>query len=226
MVCYSADGKSGFLTKRGIADIKSMLAKEIFQQDLVAIYQRQTQRRDELTADAEEVMRQLVSEMQNGTLDNQHIEQLMTELAQRLRNRSGKKQYGYLPTALKSLVDQVVDELAKDPRVAAAYDLWYQEREEVLRTYKDNLPDRVSLSQQKEFKRVRNIVIEEAARMGEMVQTEETIEDTSPDGGDPPRPQPTSPLVREKMPTTGQLFNATSSLLYHMARIFQEQRMS
>ena len=27
MVCYSADGKAGFLTKHGIADIKSMLAK-------------------------------------------------------------------------------------------------------------------------------------------------------------------------------------------------------
>ena len=52
MVCYSADGKSGFLTERGIADIKSMLAKEIFQQDLIAVYQRQTQRRDELTEDA------------------------------------------------------------------------------------------------------------------------------------------------------------------------------
>ncbi len=70
MVCYSADGKSGFLTRQGIADIKSMLAKEIFQQDLVAIYQRQTQRRDELIRDAGEVMARLVSEMQNGTLDD------------------------------------------------------------------------------------------------------------------------------------------------------------
>jgi len=168
MVCYSADGKSGFLNKQGISDIKSMLAKEIFQQDLVAIYQRQTQRRDELTRDAGEVMARLVTEMQTGTLDNQRVEQLMVELAQRLRNRSGKKQYGYLPPALKSLVDQVVDELAKDPRVAAAYDLWYEQREEVLRTYKDDLPERIPLSRQKEFKRIRNIVVEEAARLGEL----------------------------------------------------------
>ena len=96
MVCYSADGKAGFLTKQGIADIKSMLAKEIFQQDLISIYQRQTQRRDELTEDAGEVMHRLVSEMQGGTLDSQHIGQLMAELAQRLHGRSGKKQYGYL----------------------------------------------------------------------------------------------------------------------------------
>ena len=169
MVCYSADGKSGFLTKRGIADIKSMLAKEIFQQDLISVYQRQTQRRDELTKDAGEVMARLVNKMQTGTLENQRIAQLMLELAQRLQKCSGKKQYGYLPPAVKSLVDEVVNELEKDPRVAAAYDLWYREREEVLRTYKDDLPERDPLVRQKEFKRIKNIVVEEAVRLGDFV---------------------------------------------------------
>ena len=168
MVCYSADAKSGFLTKRGIAEIKSMLAKEIFQQDLYAIYQRQTQRRDELTKNAGEVMAQLVTEMQAGTLENQHIQQLMAELAQRLQHCSGKKQYGYLPPAVKSLVDWIVTELEKDPRIAAAYDLWYREQEEVLRTYKDDLPPREPLIRQKAFKRIKNIVIEEAMRLSDM----------------------------------------------------------
>ena len=240
MVCYSADGKSGFLTKQGIADIKSMLAKEIFQQDLIAVYQRQTQRRDELTEDAGEVMRQLVSEMQSGSLDNQRIGQLMTELAQRLRGRSGKKQYGYLPPALKSLVDEIVAELEKDPRIAAAYDLWYREREEVLRTYKDDLPERIPLSQQKEFKRIKNIVIEEAARLGELTAADEpasaddpesmtdadsTAESSRADDTEQPRYQPTTPPAqsRAKTPPPGLVFNTTASLLYHMGRIFQEQ---
>ncbi len=169
MVCYSADAKSGFLTRQGIADIKSMLAKEIFQQDLIAIYQRQTQRRDELTKEAGKTMEQLITEMQTGSLDDQRIEQLMTELAQRLRGRSGKKQYGYLPPALKSIVDKIVTELEKDPRISAAYDLWYREREEVLRTYKDDLPQRLPLAKQKEFKHIKNIVIKEAVRLGELV---------------------------------------------------------
>ncbi len=187
MVCYSADGKSGFLTKRGIADIKSMLAKEIFQQDLYAIYQRQTQRRDELTEDAGEVMAQLVTEMQTGTLENQRIQQLMVELAQRLQHCSGKKQYGYLPPAVKSLVDEIVTELEKDPHIAAAYDLWYQEREEVLRTYKDDLPPREPLIRQKAFKRIKNIVIKEAVRLGDMpppnlADQVESVEELTDDG--------------------------------------------
>ena len=168
MVCYSADAKSGFLSKQGIAHIKSMLAKEIFEQDRIAIYQRQTQRRDELTQSAGEVMARLVSEMQAGAAD-QRVGQLMTELAQRLQHCSGKKQYGYLPPAVKSLVDEVVNELERDPRIAAAYDLWYQEREEVLRTYKDDLPEREPLVRQKEFKRIKNIVVQEAARLGDLL---------------------------------------------------------
>ena len=51
----------------------------------------------------------------------------------------------------KALVDAIVDELAKDERVAAAYDLWNQMREEVCRTYSEQLPERLPLSKQKEF---------------------------------------------------------------------------
>ena len=223
MVCYSADGKSGFLSKQGIAEIKSMLAKEIFQQDLIAVYQRQTQRRDELTEDAGEVMRQMVSEMQSGTLDSQRIGQLMAELAQRLHGRSGKKQYGYLPPALKSLVDEIVNELEKDPRIAAVYDLWYREREEVLRTYKDDLPSRVPLSQQKEFKRIKNIIVEEAARLGDAVQVAEA-DSSGGTGQTHHQPDAPSAQTKAKAPPAGVVFNSATSLLYHMGRIFQEQR--
>lgn len=167
MVCYSADPAKGFLTKQGIAQIKSGLAKEIFRQELTEIYQRQTQRRDALNKDARSVMEQLIRQIQDSTTASNRIGQLMEHLADRLQHTSGKKQYGYLKAPLKAVVDAIVDELAKEPSVAAAYDLWYELREEVLRTYKDDLPERLPLSQQPEFKRIKNIVIEEAVRLGE-----------------------------------------------------------
>lgn len=168
MVCYSADGKSGFLTKDGIAQIKSGLAKQIFRQELHELYEQQTQRRDALTQEVGAVMAELIRQMQTGSLDDPRIEQLMTNLAGRLRDLPGKKQYGYLKAPLKAVVDEIVDELAKDSRVAAAYDLWYELREAVLRTYRDDLPERLPLSQQKEFKRLKNLVIEEAIRLNEL----------------------------------------------------------
>lgn len=170
MVCYSADPTKGFLTKQGIADIKSGLAKELFRNELTELYRQQTQRRDSLNQDAEAVMQELLRRMEDGTADNPRMEELMTHLADRLRFTSGKKQYGYLKAPLKAVVDEIVDELAKDPRVAKAYDLWYQMREEVLRTYRNDLPERLPLSQQKEFKRIKNMVIQEAVRLGELNQ--------------------------------------------------------
>lgn len=214
MVCYSADGKSGFLTERGIERIKSGLAKEIFRQELTEIYAKQTQRRDSLNQDSQKVLRQLIQQMQEGTLSNERIEQLMMELSRQLRSTSGKKQYGYLKPSVKSLVDEIVDELERDERVVAAYNLWYEIREEVLRTYKDDLPERIPLSKQKEFKRIKNIVIQEAVRLGAELKQKHAVP-TSPN---------TAAVQRNDAHSSAPLFNSVTRLLHHMGHIFQEQQ--
>ncbi len=216
MVCYSADGKSGFLTEKGIAEIKSGLAKQIFRQELTEIYAKQTQRRDSLNKDAQKTLRRLIQQMQDGSLDNERIAQLMLELSRQLRTASGKKQYGYLHPPLKALVDEIVDELERDERVAAAYNLWYEMREEVLRTYKDDLPDRIPLSQQKEFKRIKNIVIQEAVRLGEQAEQKS-------DYSTAPTPQTKSAGQKDGDHSSALLLNSATRLLHHMGRIFQEQ---
>ncbi len=213
MVCYSAGGKSGYLTEHGIERIKSGLTKEIFKNDLTEIYARQTQRRDSLNQDSQKVLRQLIQQMQEDTLSNERIEQLMLELSRQLKSTPGKKQYGYLKPAAKSLVDEIVDELERDERVAAAYNLWYEMREEVLRTYKDDLPERIPLSRQKEFKRIKNIVIQEAVRLGaQLEQNHATLMSQNAAAGQ-----------RNEDHSSALLFNSVTRLLHHMSRIFQEQ---
>lgn len=168
MVCFSADGKSGYLNTDGIEKIKAGLAKEIFRQELHELYGQQTMRRNALTQDARELLRQITERMQNGTLENPRIEQLMVSLSDQLKTVKGKKQYGYLKAPLKSVVDEIVDELQKDARISQAYGLWYELRDEVLRTYRKDLPKRLPLSRQKEFRQIHNLVIQEAVRLGEI----------------------------------------------------------
>ena len=170
MVCYSADGKSGYLTKEGFIQIKYGLAREVFRNELTELYQQQTQHRDDLTQRAGQIMGELIRQMETGTLENPRIEQLLAHLAGKLKHLSGKKQYGYLKAPLRAVVDEIVDELAKDPRIAQAYELWYEMREEVLRTYKNDLSERLPLSRQKEFKPIKNMVIREAVRLGEITE--------------------------------------------------------
>ena len=167
MVCFSADGKSGYLNADGIERIKAGLAKEIFRQELHELYGQQTMRRNALTQDARELLWQITEQMRNGTLENPKIEQLMVSLSDQLKTVKGKKQYGYLKAPLKSVVDEIVDELQKDERISQAYGLWYELRDEVLRTYRKDLPKRLPLSGQKEFRQIHNLVIQEAVRLGE-----------------------------------------------------------
>ena len=166
MLVYSVNPREGYVTKPALEKMRSSLAKEIFQQDLIQIYSEQTAQRNTLAEQSREALKEIIGRMSGGMCDNETIESLLSHLAERLRHTSGKKQYGYLKSPLKAVVDQIVDELAKDVRVAEAYAKWQELRNEVLRTYKDKLPDPLPLSQQKEFKHIRNMVIAETVNIG------------------------------------------------------------
>ena len=95
--------------------------------------------------------------------------------------------YGYMPKKAKNLIDGVVDELAKDERIAELYNLWYEQRENIVRTYQDSMPQRIPLSQNKEFRAIKNAVIQEALNLlhnnitfEDDVFEEEPITDTEP----------------------------------------------
>ena len=167
LIIFSTDPKEGYLTKQGIRNVKSAFAKRIFRQEMIAVYQKQTEYRNTLGKTAEELMAELIEQMRTGTVDNPRLEQLTADLAEHLQYTKGKKVYGYLPPRVKSMVDAVVDELAKDERVAKAYALWQEMRDEVCRTYSETLPERLPLSAQKEFKPVRNMVIREAMKLND-----------------------------------------------------------
>ena len=134
----------------------------IFQDELYSLYQRKDISYKELTAQARASMRELVRQMENTVCDSPVIETLMLQLAHELKTVSGKKVYGYLKKPLKEQVDAIVDELAKVPAVAECYEVWNNLRDELESYYKDKPRQRLPLSQQKEFKAIKNMVIREA----------------------------------------------------------------
>lgn len=162
MICYSTDPTEGYLTTTGIKKTKSALATEIFKAELIPLYGEKTQRRDILKEQAALTMRELVAQMQDGTLQSEKLEQLMMHLANRLQYTTGKKQYGYLKQNLKNVVDEIVDELARDERVAAAYHAWQETKGLIDALYSDKPQENIPLSKCEEFKPIRNMVIKEA----------------------------------------------------------------
>lgn len=190
MIIFSTDPKEGFLTKQGIRSIKSALVSTIYRNDRLHIYEQKNEQRGLLRQEAEARMATLIEQMATGALQSDKLELLVTDLAQRLQEVSGKKVYGYLPPRVKRIVDEIVDELSKDERVAAAYALWQDLREQLCIDYNQTPPQRVPLSQQKEFKAVRNMVIRETLRLSEMSFTFE--DDTMPDEPEPEEPPASS----------------------------------
>lgn len=166
LIAYSADPGEAYVTKEAIQNMRGSLAREIFKQDLLQIYSQQTERRNILTKQSQDTMKEIIRQISAGVCENKTIEDLISHLAERLKHTSGKKQYGYLKAPLKAVIDQIVDELARDERVAKCYAKWHELRDEIIRTYADRLPPPLPLSRQKEFKSIKNMVIAEALNIG------------------------------------------------------------
>ena len=162
LMVYADEGIKPYLSKQGVMNLRSAFANDIFAQELLCVYEKQTEHRDALRLQSREVIAEIVSRINSGTYDNPKLEEMLLQLADRLSKTSGKKQYGYLKDNVKAIVNRIVDELAADERIASLYDLWYGQKEEILLTYTKELPSRIPLVDNPEFKTVKNAVIQEA----------------------------------------------------------------
>ena len=165
LIAYSTVPGEGHLGKQGMENMRSAFAREIFSQELLFTYQQQTEYRDRLREQGRESISEIVAQIDAGTYQNPRIEELLIQLSDRLSRTTGKKVYGYLKPDVKTIVDQIVAELAGEENIRRLYDLWYEQREDVLRTYTDTFPERIPLEQNKEFKSIRNVVIQEALKI-------------------------------------------------------------
>ena len=166
MMAWSAKAGYAYLSREGIRQIKSKLTNDIFRNEMLHLYEQKSESRDEL-----------VRAMQDGVCDHPDAEQLMLELAVQLGTVKGKKSYGYLPKRLKNLVDEIVDEMERLPVVSKCYDQWLMLQGKVDSYYHDKPQEHIPLSQQKEFRQIKNAVIQEAERLrlGEITYEEKGL---------------------------------------------------
>ena len=183
MMAWSTMPGEACLTRDGIRKIKSNLTNQIFKQEMLHTYEQKSQSRDELVRETRRAIRQLTQEMSRSICTEPAIEQKMAQLAEQLETVKGKKSYGYLPKSVKKTVDEVVDRLEDIPTVKACYAQWCALQSEVESYYHDKLREKKKLSQEKEFRRIKNAVIQEAEciRMGDI-----TFEDADLAGHDEP----------------------------------------
>ena len=163
MMAWSVNPNQAYLSKDGIRQIKSTLTNQIFRQELLLVYEQKSKSRDELVTEVRKAMLELAKAMREMTCIHPEAEQMIWDLSRQLGQIGGKKTYGYLPKQMKQLVDEIVDQMARLPTVDACYQTWWELQCQVEDYYSEGKKRlRPPLSQQKEFRQIKNAVIREA----------------------------------------------------------------
>ena len=219
MMPWSDDPKYGFLRKDKLLHLQSVLTNMIYADELKEVYVQKDIAYKDVTEAARAAMRRIVDQLETVENPPESIRQKLMELALELHTVNGKKQYGYLKKPLKDKVDGVVDELEKLPEVAAYYSVWNGLRDTLEGYYKNRPRQHNPLSQQKEFRAIKNAIIQEAERL--RCQLEESSAQTSanPLLTDEHISSITSQFAR--LPSE-YLLNSSVRLFHQMVQIFRE----
>ena len=231
MMLWSDDPKYGFLRKDKLLHLQSVLTNMIHADELKAVYVQKDIAYKDVTGASRETMRRIFDQLETVENPPESIRQKLMELALELHTVNGKKQYGYLKKPLKDMVDSIVDELENLPEVAAYYSVWNGLRDTLEGYYKNRPRQHNPLSQQKEFRAIKNAIIQEAERLRQQLE-QESSQNKEPSKEEPsPQAYTDTTLASENTSSavshTAQspsdyLLNSTVRLFHQMGQIFRE----
>ncbi len=191
LLVYCANPKQGFLTAKGIDQIRSAFANDIFHDDLQSIYQEQTLSCDELKAVSKTEFESIVNKIRQNNFDDPQLESLIGKIYFQLQNVKGKKVYGYLPPEVKETVNNIFSELAKDENVHQLYEKWCSLERLKYKTYTQKEKELPPLTDNKVFQPVRNMIIRTVLDMNNpivdaVVEEPEPTEQSEDNSDSPP----------------------------------------
>lgn len=159
IIVYSTNEREGFLTNHGIEKIRSGFANDIYADELHHLYAQQTDLRNQMKKESEQLMKQLADNISQNDVDNAELIDLVAKLHEQLNSSKGKKIYGYLKADVKKTVDEIFIRLAENESIQKMYSLWCemeQQKHDVYSSAKLQFP---KLADNKEFKSVKNMII-------------------------------------------------------------------
>jgi len=225
------------LKRDAVVKLRSVMTNSIFQAELENLYIRKDIAYKDVTEAARAVMRELVDRMESVSEPPASVQQKLLELAMELRTVSGKKQYAYLKKPLKDKVDGIMDELEKLPEVAAYYSVWNGVRDTLEGYYKNWSRQHNPLSQQKEFRAIKNAIIQEAERLRQQMEQTQTASEQKSSQDEEPSAEKTStdastnPTLADENTSSATshsvrlpseyLLNSTIRLFHQMGQIFR-----
>ena len=165
IIVYSTEEREGFLTNHGIEKIRSSFANDIYADELLHLYEQQTDLRNLLKKESEQLMKQLAEKISQNNNFNPELINLVSKLHDQLAESKGKKVYGYLKSDVKKTVDEIFTKLADNDSVKKIYDLWCEMEQQKHDVYSSAKVDFPSLVDNKEFRSVKNMIVQTVLQM-------------------------------------------------------------
>lgn len=165
IIVYSQNEREGFLTNHGIEKIRSGFANDIYSDELHHIYEQQTDLRNLLKKESEQLMKKLAEKIYQNKNFNVELIDLVEKLHTQLVESKGKKVYGYLKSDVKKTVDEIFLRLADNDSIKKMYELWCemeQQKHDVYSSAKIAFP---TLAGNKEFRSVKNMIVQTVLQM-------------------------------------------------------------
>ncbi len=165
IIVYSTDEREGFLTNNGIEKIRSGFANDIYADELHHLYEQQTDLRNLLKKESVQLMEQLAKSISENKNFNAELMNLVSKLHTQILESKGKKVYGYLKFDVKKTVDEIFAKLADNESIKKMYELWCemeQQKHDIYSSAKVQFPNLVD---NKEFKSVKNMIIQTVLKM-------------------------------------------------------------
>lgn len=223
MMVWSTEPKKGYLTREGIATMRSRMTNAIFHEEMTELYIKKDAAYKESIQTAKESLLLYIRMLEGSESADPVIEQKLWELSHALEQVDGKHVYAYPPKEVKTQVDEIMERLAQLPEVAACYDHWWRLKDEIAGYYGRNMPPHQPLVQQKEFRTIKNMVIQQAETFRQPVSEQasletEPVEQQVPWSSESPVVMPQPQTVTSQIKIEG---GAVIQLLHHMSRVFR-----
>ena len=159
IIVYSTNEREGFLTNHGIEKIRSGFANDIYEDELHNLYAQQTDLRNLMKKESEQLMHKLADNISQNDVDNAELIDLVAKLHEQLNSSKGKKVYRYLKPEVKQTVDEIFAELADNESIQKMYSLWCEMEQQKHDVYSSARVQFPKLVDNKEFKSVKNMII-------------------------------------------------------------------
>lgn len=172
LLVYSKDAKQGWLTKKGIDELRSALGNDIFRMEQYKLFTMETELRDQLKKESREEIERLPTKIRASYAPTSEIEMLFLKLVSQLKTCKGRKQYGYLPKDVKDTVNKIVVELGKDRDIAKLNSEWNKVNREKLSLYFEKKGPDVPLEDNPEFRSIKNIIVRSATLAMRIMEVE------------------------------------------------------